>query len=71
MPGRRLRVTSDLRKSLEDAVKDLNESRIQEVYTAKNIEENRYIDENSTIEDLAKYVATLTNDLTKTGFIKK
>lgn len=71
MPGKRLRVTSDLRKSIEDVAKDLNQSQINKSYSAKRLNENRYLDDDSTLEELANYVTTLTKDLTEVGFIKK
>jgi len=41
-------------------------------YTNKLRTPNRYLDaENSTIQDLANYVATLVDDMKKIGVIKK
>lgn len=69
---KRLRVSSDLRKSIETVADEFNKMQIGDKYTNKLRTPNRYLDaENSTTQDLANYVATLVEDLKKIGVIKK
>jgi putative methionine-R-sulfoxide reductase with GAF domain len=69
---KRLRVSSDLRKSIETVADEFNKMQVRDKYTNKLRTPNRYLDaENSTIQDLANYVATLVEDLKKIGVIKK